>query len=231
MKAGQLVSFIFETLPDEAQAALATLQADAAPMAPSLAAGVVEVRARRAARAGVPRLERPAGRGGEHRPGPPRGHPRRASTSRSRCSTPGVDDAIESDLDAAEVMYAMFSAMMLKGLDAKGARRRAPRADARGARLRARGGATSASSGSSSPAIRGCASRGWSRSSRPSACSPPSGSTGCRSRSSVAPPVARDQAARRRGDLAVRPARRPPPRRASTATRTRATTSSTTTAA
>src|SRR5215207_2350584 len=32
MKAGQLVSFIFETLPEDAQAALATLQADAAPM-------------------------------------------------------------------------------------------------------------------------------------------------------------------------------------------------------
>jgi predicted unusual protein kinase regulating ubiquinone biosynthesis (AarF/ABC1/UbiB family) len=31
-----------------------------------------------------------------------------------------VREAIESDLDAAEVMYAMFSAMMLKGLDAKG---------------------------------------------------------------------------------------------------------------
>ena len=33
---------------------------------------------------------------------------------------PGVHEAIESDLDAAEVMYAMFSSMMLKGLDAKG---------------------------------------------------------------------------------------------------------------
>jgi predicted unusual protein kinase regulating ubiquinone biosynthesis (AarF/ABC1/UbiB family) len=42
MKAGQLISFIFEALPEDAQAALATLQADAAPMAPSLAAGVVE---------------------------------------------------------------------------------------------------------------------------------------------------------------------------------------------
>ena len=41
MKAGQMVSFIFEALPEDAQAALATLQADAAPMAPSLAAGVV----------------------------------------------------------------------------------------------------------------------------------------------------------------------------------------------
>ena len=30
MKAGQLISFIFEALPDEAQEALATLQADAA---------------------------------------------------------------------------------------------------------------------------------------------------------------------------------------------------------
>ncbi|HTH05472.1 MAG TPA: AarF/UbiB family protein, partial [Ilumatobacteraceae bacterium] len=42
MKAGQLISFIFEALPDEAQEALATLQADAAPMSPSLAASVVQ---------------------------------------------------------------------------------------------------------------------------------------------------------------------------------------------
>jgi predicted unusual protein kinase regulating ubiquinone biosynthesis (AarF/ABC1/UbiB family) len=33
---------------------------------------------------------------------------------------PGVHEAIETDLDAAEVMYAMFSSMMLKGLDSKG---------------------------------------------------------------------------------------------------------------
>ena len=42
MKVGQLVSFIAEGLPDEAQQALAALQADAAPMAPTLAAEVVE---------------------------------------------------------------------------------------------------------------------------------------------------------------------------------------------
>ena len=42
MKVGQLVSFIAEGLPDDAQAALAALQADAAPMSPTLAAGVVE---------------------------------------------------------------------------------------------------------------------------------------------------------------------------------------------
>ena len=41
MKVGQLVSFIVEALPDEAQAALSALQANAAPMAPSLAADVV----------------------------------------------------------------------------------------------------------------------------------------------------------------------------------------------
>ena len=42
MKVGQLVSFIAEGLPDEAQQALAVLQADAAPMAPTLAASVIE---------------------------------------------------------------------------------------------------------------------------------------------------------------------------------------------
>ena len=41
MKVGQMVSFIAEGLPDEAQQALAALQADAAPMAPSLAASVI----------------------------------------------------------------------------------------------------------------------------------------------------------------------------------------------
>src|SRR5439155_24415700 len=41
MKAGQMVSFIAEGLPPEAQAALATLQADVPPMAPSLAEGVI----------------------------------------------------------------------------------------------------------------------------------------------------------------------------------------------
>jgi predicted unusual protein kinase regulating ubiquinone biosynthesis (AarF/ABC1/UbiB family) len=38
MKFGQLMSFIFESLPDDAQQALATLQSDAKPMAPALAA-------------------------------------------------------------------------------------------------------------------------------------------------------------------------------------------------
>ena len=41
MKIGQLLGFILEGLPEDAQQALATLQADAPPMAPGLAASVV----------------------------------------------------------------------------------------------------------------------------------------------------------------------------------------------
>jgi len=119
MKAGQLISFIFEALPDEAQAALATLQADAAPMAPSLAAGVI-----RTELGGPPERvfldwsDLPVAAASI-------GQVHRAVTHQGRdvavkVQYPGVHEAIESDLDAAEAMYAMFSAMMLKGLDAKG---------------------------------------------------------------------------------------------------------------
>jgi predicted unusual protein kinase regulating ubiquinone biosynthesis (AarF/ABC1/UbiB family) len=98
MKAGQMISFIFEALPDEAQDALATLQADAAPMAPTLAAADLPVAA--------------ASIGQVHKAVTPDGR-----TIAVKVQYPGVHEAIESDLDAAEVMYAMFSAMMLKGLD------------------------------------------------------------------------------------------------------------------
>lgn len=119
MKAGQLISFIFETLPDDAQAALATLQADAAPMAPSLAAGVVEGDlGRPPERIFLDWTDMPAAAASI-------GQVHRAVTHDGRdvavkVQYPGVHQAIESDLDAAEVMYGMFSAMMLKGLDAKG---------------------------------------------------------------------------------------------------------------
>lgn len=119
MKAGQMISFIFETLPDEAQAALATLQADAAPMAPSLAAGVVQ----RELGAPPERVfldwtDLPVAAASI-------GQVHRAVTHDGRevavkVQYPGVHEAIEGDLDAAEVMYAMFSAMMLKNFDAKG---------------------------------------------------------------------------------------------------------------
>jgi predicted unusual protein kinase regulating ubiquinone biosynthesis (AarF/ABC1/UbiB family) len=119
MKAGQMISFIFESLPEDAQAALATLQADAAPMAPSLAAGVVAD-----ALGGPPERvfldwnDMPAAAASI-------GQVHRAVTTDGRevavkVQYPGVHEAIESDLDAAEAMYGMFSALMLKGLDAKG---------------------------------------------------------------------------------------------------------------
>ena len=119
MKAGQLISFIFEALPDEAQEALATLQADAAPMAPTLAADVVKSDLGRAPeRVFLEWGDMPvaaASIGQVHRAVTPDGR-----DVAVKVQYPGVREAIESDLDAAEVMYAMFSAMMLKGLDAKG---------------------------------------------------------------------------------------------------------------
>jgi predicted unusual protein kinase regulating ubiquinone biosynthesis (AarF/ABC1/UbiB family) len=119
MKAGQLISFIFEALPDEAQEALATLQADAAPMSPSLAASVVKADLGRAPeRVFLEWGDMPvaaASIGQVHKAITPDGR-----DVAVKIQYPGVKDAIESDLDAAEVMYAMFSAMMLKGLDAKG---------------------------------------------------------------------------------------------------------------
>ncbi len=119
MKAGQLVSFIFETLPDEAQAALATLQADAAPMSPSLAASVVQSElGAPPERAFLDWSDMPVAAASI-------GQVHRAITHDGvdvavKVQYPGVDAAIETDLDAAEMMYAVFSAMMLKGLDAKG---------------------------------------------------------------------------------------------------------------
>ncbi len=119
MKAGQMISFIFEALPDEAQDALATLQADAAPMAPSLAASVVAGDlGKPPERAFLAWTDLPVAAASI-------GQVHRATTRDGRdvavkVQYPGVHEAIESDLDAAEVMYAMFSAMMLKGLDVNG---------------------------------------------------------------------------------------------------------------
>ncbi len=119
MKAGQMISFIFETLPEEAQAALATLQADAEPMAPTLAAGVVTAELGQAPeRVFLDWADMPAAAASI-------GQVHRAVTRDGRdvavkVQYPGVHEAIESDLDSAELMYGMFSAMMLKGLDAKG---------------------------------------------------------------------------------------------------------------
>lgn len=119
MKFGQLMSFIFEALPDDAQQALATLQSDAKPMAPALAAKMV-----------TEELGRPPEKVFlDWQPIPVAaasvGQVHRAVTHDGRdvavkVQYPGVAAAIESDLDNAEAFYRLGTAFVLKGLDAKG---------------------------------------------------------------------------------------------------------------
>ena len=118
MKAGQLVSFIMETLPDDAQQALSSLQADAPPMAPTLAAGVVEHELGGTperifldwnpipiAAASVGQVHRAVLRDGR--------------IVAVKVQYPGVGEAIGADLDNVRALYAMFGAFALKGLDTK----------------------------------------------------------------------------------------------------------------
>ncbi|MFT3851589.1 MAG: AarF/ABC1/UbiB kinase family protein [Ilumatobacteraceae bacterium] len=118
MKFGQLLSFIVEVLPEDAQRALASLQSDAPPMAPEAAAAVVRTELGAApekvfldwspepvAAASVGQVHRAVTRDG-----------RRVAV---KVQYPGVGDAIESDLDNAEGLYRLFGAFALKGLDAK----------------------------------------------------------------------------------------------------------------
>ena len=118
MKAGQMVSFIAEGLPPEAQAALASLQADVPPMAPSLAEGVIT------AELGAP-PERlfldwdpvpvaAASIGQVHRAVMPDGR-----IVAVKVQYPGVDKAIKGDLDNAELLYGLFAQFALKNLDVR----------------------------------------------------------------------------------------------------------------
>jgi predicted unusual protein kinase regulating ubiquinone biosynthesis (AarF/ABC1/UbiB family) len=119
MKAGQLLSFIVEALPEEAKAALASLQADAPPMAPELAEQVLREE-----------LGRPPARMfREWDPVPVAaasiGQVHRAVLADGRdvavkVQYPGVGDAIGADLANAEVLYQLFSAFALKSLDVRG---------------------------------------------------------------------------------------------------------------
>ena len=119
MKFGQLLSFILEALPDSAQQALATLQSDAPPMTAKAAAAMVrdelgadpervflDWNPTPVAAASVGQVHRAVTRDG--------------FDVAVKVQYPGVGDAIESDLDNAEMLYRMFGAFALKGLDAKG---------------------------------------------------------------------------------------------------------------
>ncbi|HUR18735.1 MAG TPA: AarF/ABC1/UbiB kinase family protein [Acidimicrobiales bacterium] len=118
MKAGQMLSFIADGLPEEAKAALATLQADVPPMAPSLAEGVI----RRELGADPDKLfldwdpipVAAASIGQVHKAVMPDG-----GVVAVKVQYPGVDKAIQSDLDNAEFLYNVFAQFALKNLEVK----------------------------------------------------------------------------------------------------------------
>ena len=118
MKAGQMLSFIADGLPPEAQAALATLQADVPPMAPSLAEGVVKSElgqpAERLFLDWDPIPVAAASIGQVHKAVMPDGR-----IVAVKVQYPGVDKAIKSDLDNAEMLYGLFAQFALKNLDVK----------------------------------------------------------------------------------------------------------------
>jgi predicted unusual protein kinase regulating ubiquinone biosynthesis (AarF/ABC1/UbiB family) len=116
MKAGQMFSFIAEGLPPEAQAALATLQADVPPMAPSLAEKVVREELGKhpnqlfldwnpepVAAASIGQVHKAVLRDGRE--------------VAVKVQYPGVDKAIKGDLDNAEMLYGLFSQFAMKNMD------------------------------------------------------------------------------------------------------------------
>lgn len=119
MKFGQLLGFIMEALPVEAQQALAVLQSDAPPMAPEAAEAVVlaelgspahkvflDWSTTPVAAASVGQVHRAITRDGRD--------------VAVKVQYPGVGDAIEADLDNTEGLYRLMGAFALKGLDTKG---------------------------------------------------------------------------------------------------------------
>ncbi|MGH9188756.1 MAG: ABC1 kinase family protein [Acidimicrobiales bacterium] len=118
MKAGQMISFVAEGLPPEARAALATLQADVPPMAPSLAEGVVREELgddpSRLFLDWDPVPVAAASIGQVHRAVMPDGR-----LVAVKVQYPGVDRAIRSDLDNAELLTGMFASFALKNMDVK----------------------------------------------------------------------------------------------------------------
>jgi predicted unusual protein kinase regulating ubiquinone biosynthesis (AarF/ABC1/UbiB family) len=119
MKAGQMVSFIVEALPENARQALATLQADAPPMAPELAEQVLYEelgrRPQRLFRDWNPLPVAAASIGQVH-------HAvlRDGREVAVKVQYPGVANAIGPDLANAELLYQLFSMFALKSLDVRG---------------------------------------------------------------------------------------------------------------
>jgi predicted unusual protein kinase regulating ubiquinone biosynthesis (AarF/ABC1/UbiB family)/2-polyprenyl-3-methyl-5-hydroxy-6-metoxy-1,4-benzoquinol methylase len=118
MKLGQMVSFIAEGLPPDARDALASLQQDVPPMAPSLAERVLREEL------GEP----PEQLFLEWDPVPVAaasiGQVHRAVLHDGRLVAvkvqyPGVDKAIQHDLDNAEFLYGLFSSVALRNLDVR----------------------------------------------------------------------------------------------------------------
>jgi predicted unusual protein kinase regulating ubiquinone biosynthesis (AarF/ABC1/UbiB family) len=118
MKAGQMLSFIADGLPPEAQAALATLQQDVPPMAPSLAGSVIreelDDEPERVFLEWDPMPRGAASIGQVHR-----AVTRDGRVVAVKVQYPGVDRAIRSDLDNAEFLYGLFASFALKNLDVK----------------------------------------------------------------------------------------------------------------
>ncbi len=119
MKTGQLLGFIIESLPPDAQAALAVLQADAPPLPAGVASAVVRRELGAApqeifaewdevpvAAASIGQVHRAVTRDGLQ--------------VAVKVQYPGIADTLQADLANAEMLYAMFSMFALKGLDAKG---------------------------------------------------------------------------------------------------------------
>ncbi|MEA3075260.1 MAG: hypothetical protein QOF60_168 [Actinomycetota bacterium] len=118
MKAGQMLSFIAEGLPPEAQQALATLQQDVPPMSPSLAAQVIKQELgddpERIFLEWNPIPLGAASIGQVHKATTKQGQ-----TVAVKVQYPGVDKAIKDDLDNAEMLYGLFASFALKNLDVK----------------------------------------------------------------------------------------------------------------
>jgi predicted unusual protein kinase regulating ubiquinone biosynthesis (AarF/ABC1/UbiB family) len=116
MKLGQMVSFIADGLPDDARIALQSLLQDVPPMAPSLAAQVVREQLgddpERVFLEWDPVPVAAASIGQVHKAV---AHDGRVVAV--KVQYPGVGTAIKHDLDNAEMLYSMFAAVSLKGLD------------------------------------------------------------------------------------------------------------------